>query len=300
MSYSICNVLLEAGIPRIKRWLPFKMDEGDLRNRIRNKMIRPTTIPQTIEELLIEQAISREALALAFEHHKSLATELKGIQRAGTMDRWVEQQLGSNISLIRMMELGLLIGSGGVLSHAPRRVQAALMLIDAFEPEGITRLAVDSIFMMPQLGVLASVNPEASAQVFERDCLIRLGTVISPVGPDPSGRRVPELVRVEGTLPGGETFDVSIAYGEMKRIPVPEEATVAITVIPARGYDVGAGPGRGVKTEIEGGVCGLILDGRGRPLALPEDEAERNEKLVEWFRALQTYPDEPLNRLIGR
>jgi len=33
------------------RWVPFEMDERDLRNRVRNKMIRPTTIPQTLTEL---------------------------------------------------------------------------------------------------------------------------------------------------------------------------------------------------------------------------------------------------------
>ena len=32
------------------------------------------------------------------------------------------------------------------------------MLIDAFMPEGITQIAVDSIFMMPQLGVLANID----------------------------------------------------------------------------------------------------------------------------------------------
>ena len=52
-------------------------------------------------------------------------------------------------SLIEMMALDMLVGSGGVLSHAPRREQSCAMLIDAFQPEGVTRLAVDSIFMMP-------------------------------------------------------------------------------------------------------------------------------------------------------
>ena len=61
---------------------------------------------------------------------------------------------------MNMLLLDLIVGSGGVLSHAPRRHQAMLMMIDAFQPEGITRLAVDSIFMMPQLGVLAQVNRE--------------------------------------------------------------------------------------------------------------------------------------------
>ena len=45
-----------------------------------------------------------------------------------------------------------------------RREQSAKMLIDAFMPEGINEIAVDSIFMMPQLGVLANIdNPEFGA-----------------------------------------------------------------------------------------------------------------------------------------
>ena len=48
-------------------------------------MIRPTTIPQTLEDLLIEQAIAREALRLAFEQHKPLAVGLKGVQQERTI-----------------------------------------------------------------------------------------------------------------------------------------------------------------------------------------------------------------------
>ncbi len=78
MSYSVSNVLAEAGIANILRWVPFAIDEEELRNRIGNKMIRPTTIPQTLEELKIEQAIAREALRLAFIQHKEFAVELQG------------------------------------------------------------------------------------------------------------------------------------------------------------------------------------------------------------------------------
>ena len=301
LSYSICNVLLEAGLARIARWLPFTMDEGDLRNRIRNKMIRPTTVPQTLEELLIEQAIAREALALAFVHHKSLATGLKGVHHGGTFDRFMDQKSlapGAQ-SLIDMMRLGLLIGSGGVLSHAPRRVQAALMLIDGFEPCGVTPLAVDSIFMMPQLGVLATVHPEASAQVFDRDCLIRLGSVVAPVGQTPAKGEV-EIMRLKGTLPDGQAFNEGLKYGEMKRFPLGEGDKLTVQINPTHGFDAGAGPGHAVEAQVEGGVCGLILDGRGRPLALPEDAATRAKKLIEWFRSLDCYPAEPFKRLIER
>ena len=80
-----------------------------------------------------------------------------------------------------MKSLNLIVGAGGVLSHAPRRAQSFMMMIDAFKPEGVTEIAVDSIFMMPQLGVLSSIHPEAALEVFERDCLVRLGTSIYPI-----------------------------------------------------------------------------------------------------------------------
>jgi len=167
MSYSISNVVKEAGLKNIMRWVPFHMDEKDLRNRIRNKMIRPTTIPSTLDELQIEQAISREALRLALEQHKTMAVGLKGVQKERTISDAFEQT-STGETLVNMLTLNLIVGSGGVLSHAPRRVQSALMMIDAFLPEGITMLTVDSIFMMPQLGVLSTVHEKAATEVSKR------------------------------------------------------------------------------------------------------------------------------------
>src|SRR5271163_1044196 len=92
------------------------------------------------------------------------------------------------------MALDLLVASGGVLSHAPRMEQTAAMLIDAFEPEGITTLAKDSIFMMPHLGVLAQVHPQAAIEVFERDCLVYLGTCVAPKGAGKPGKSCFEYI----------------------------------------------------------------------------------------------------------
>ena len=179
MSYSVSNVLAEAGLDQIMRWVPFDIEEADLRDRIKNKMIRPTTIPQLMQELQVEQAIAREALRLAFDQHRALAVGLKGVQSKRTLADVFEQG-ATGESLVEMMALDMLVGSGGVLSHAPRREQSCAMLIDAFQPEGITRLAVDSIFMMPHLGVLSTVDERAATEVFERDCLIYLGTCVAP------------------------------------------------------------------------------------------------------------------------
>jgi uncharacterized protein (TIGR01319 family) len=287
MSYSISNVLAEAGIDNIIRWIPFSIDEGDLRNRIKNKMIRPTTIPQTLEELSIEQAISREALRLAFDQHKSLAVGLKGVQKERTISDTFDQS-GSGASLINMRDLNLLVGSGGVLSHAPRRVQSSLMLLDAFLPEGVTELAVDSIFMMPQLGVLADVNDKAATDVFVHDCLVRLGTTIAPIGPGKEGSR---CLKAVFTMPDGRREEVEVPYGAMRRIPLAAHETAEALLDPAGSFDVGAGKGKSLKTVCRGGTVGVILDCRGRgPFALPRENGERIRKLVEWCTSLDVYP----------
>jgi uncharacterized protein (TIGR01319 family) len=292
MSYSICNVLLEAGVANIRRWIPFDIDEGELRNRIRNKMIRPTTIPQTLDDLIIEQAISREALRLAFIHHKSLAVGLRGVHKQRTIGDTFEQT-GSGDSYINMMDLGLLIGSGGVLSHAPRRAQAAMMMLDAFQPEGITMLAVDSIFMMPQLGILSSVHPKASMQVFDRDCLIKLGSAIAPAGPSGSAKDGDQCVKVELEF-DGKTVVEEVPYGSMKLIALEDGKKAKAVIHPSRQFDVGKGFGHALETTVSGGVVGLTIDCRGRVFDVPEDKVLRNKKLVEWFRAMNLYPEESL------
>ena len=284
MSYSFSNVFADAGIDNVMRWVPFDMEERDLRNRIKNKMIRPTSIPYLMTELVVEQAMAREALRLSFDQHKLLATGLKGVQRVNDISAMFSFGEAPEDTLVNVMELDMLIGSGGVLSHAPRRAQSAMMMIDAFLPEGVTQLTVDSIFMMPQLGVLANVHPEAATQVFEKDCLIYLGTCIAPVGPSKEGRTV-----LTGTIAG---TDFELRYGELKVIPmaVGEKSTAVLR--PSRGLDVGAGRGNPLEKTVHGGVAGIILDGRGRrPFQVPKDKKERIEKLLAWNKALDLYPE---------
>ncbi len=286
MSYSVSNVLAEAGIENVMRWVPFDLPELGVRNRIKNKMIRPTTVPQSLSDLKLEQAIAREALRLAFEQHKSFAVGLKGVQQERTISDAFSQS-ASGETLVNMMDLNLLVGSGGALSHAPRRQQAAMMLIDGFLPEGVTRLAVDSIFMMPQLGVLAEVHEKAATEVFEKDCLIHLGTLVAPVGTGPEGK---PCVRIEVRLPDGTAVDEEIPFGNMRVYPLGVGETAELKATPARGFDVGAGPGKVVERKVAGGVVGLMIDARGRPFTLPTDEKARVAKLEKWAAAFDAYP----------
>ena len=283
MSYSVSNVLAEAGLGQIMRWVPFDIEEADLRDRIKNKMIRPTTIPQLMQELQVEQAIAREALRLAFDQHRALAVGLKGVQSKRTLADVFEQG-ATGESLVEMMALDMLVGSGGVLSHAPRREQSCAMLIDAFQPEGVTRLAVDSIFMMPHLGVLSTVDERAATEVFERDCLIYLGTCVAPVGEGKDGE---VCLQYEIDLPDGRQTG-QLQVGQLQWMSLADGEEVEVSLQPTRRWDVGAGPGQALNARVRGGVVGLVLDGRGRPIQMAADQ-DRRRQISDWQQALNLY-----------
>lgn len=286
MSYSISNVLVEAGLEAVKRWLPFEIEEQNLRNRIKNKMIRPTTIPQTLEELKLEQALAREALRLALTQHKQLAVGLKGVQQERTIaDAFAQRMAGE--TLIDLWRLHLIIGSGGILSHAPRRVQAMMMMIDAFEPVGVTQLAVDSIFMMPHLGVLSTVDEKIAAEVFVKDCLIPLGTSVAAEG---SGRPGDPCFQFLIAFPSGKAIKDAISFGEIRRYPLGPGEEATLEAVPTKDFDLGAGKGKKVAERVKGGIVGLILDARGRPLNLAKDPQRRVEQLKRWAKAVDLYP----------
>jgi hypothetical protein len=203
-------------------------------------------------------------------------------------------QSSSGESLVNMMDLDLLVGSGGVLSHAPRRGQSARMLIDSFMPEGITQLAVDSIFMMPQLGVLANIEKEdlaeearkAALEVFHKDCLIRLGTCITPVGKAKEGAII---LTAEFSMPDGSTVKHELKKDELFRIEASYEPIQA-KLTPDKKMDIGAGKGESIETTVYGGVVGLILDGRDRPITIPTDSESRLSSLKAWSEAVNEYP----------
>jgi uncharacterized protein (TIGR01319 family) len=293
MSYSVTNVMKEAGIRNIMRWIPFKLDEENVSSRLMNKMIRPTTIPQTLEDLIVEHSVAREALRLGLEHHKTIATRLKGIQVQRTIADIFDQALEE--TYIKMMDIDIIAGTGGLLSHAPRRIQPMYILTDAWQPEGITKMFQDSVFMMPHLGVLSTVHRDAAWNIFDKDCLVRLGTCVAPAG---SGQPGEHVMTVKLEMPDGRTLEEKLEYGEVKRISLAERQEAEAEITLARGFDMGEGPGHAVKSTIMGGVGGVLLDARGRPLKLPEDDDARKEMLLKWFMALELYPEEDLKELV--
>ena len=286
MSYSICNVLSEAGVQNVSRWVPFEIDSSNLTNRIANKMIRPTTIPQTLEDLKIEQALAREALRLSFIQHKEFAVSLKGIQQERTISDTFDQKM-SGETIVDMLKLNLIVGSGGVLSHAPRRSQAMRMIIDSFLPIGFTEIAVDSIFMMPQLGVLSTFHEQAAVEVFHKDCLIKLGTCVSPIGEFSNDKVLFNyIIKVNDT-----TFEGEIKFGEIKLLDIPM-GTYDCKIQLDKNVDLGFGKGQTFEGSINGGEVGIILDGRGREINFHNDNSDRINQINKWSSFTNEYSKE--------
>ena len=259
------NVLQTRGLEAIMRWLPFEPNPGEIESLITEKELHPASVPQDSRELLIEQAIAREALRAALTQ-----------ARAG----WPAELSGPYTMLMPYLEP--IIGGGSVLGRAPRPGQAALMLLDALEPIGITTLVLDSGGLLPALGACALAQPLATVQALDAGGLLTLGTVVTPVGRARLGETV---LSVKMKYQSGGGLEVEVAAGSLEVLPLPLGQKAVLDLKPRRNIDVGrGGPGRGGKAiEVQGGLVGLVIDARGRPLTLPPDAEKRRERVQQWL-----------------
>jgi hypothetical protein len=253
-------VLRAAGAASVLRWLPDTVEEAELREYVLKRMLRPRLLPATSREFEFEHALAREAILLAL---RAPGSGIAGLQ-----------------------PLDVLVGTGGALAHAPQPAQAALVLLDALQPRGITSLVLDVAQVLGPLGGLASVAPALSAAVAETDAVVaQLGPVVSTVGPAPTGQ---PAVRITLEYSDGTRTVAEVAPGALARLPLAPGARALLSLFPAPTIDIGLGPGQQAKASepLEGGMLGLIIDARGRPLVLPQQEEERLARVRDWRRAL--------------
>ncbi len=265
--YGMGGVLANRGIAAIHRWLPFPISERDLLHWLLNKMLRPHVPPATREELLIEHAVAREALACA-------------------LDALWDQH--------RDAEYDLVIVGGGILRHAPSPGLAVLTVLDALQPSAAESvlaldLHLDSLGLMNACGALAFTEADAALTLFERDLMRNtpLATVVVALG---DGRPGETAVEAELQVQGGATRHVRVAHGEIARLNLSPGRRGQLTLRPAGGVRIGRNaPGVEVASDvaaISGSALGIVIDARGRPLRLPEDSRARQDMLWSWLLAL--------------
>src|SRR5207245_10457008 len=95
-------------------------------------------------------------------------------------------------------------------------------------------------------------------------------------------------MRVGLEYSNGRQVMVDVMTGSLEVVPLPVNEQALLTLYPAPSVDVGLGSGERARAaeEIDGGLLGLIIDARGRPLVLPDEAKERQNRLSLWMQAI--------------
>lgn len=243
----------------ILHWAPVDLEASQLNDFIYDKAIHPQTVPLTEDEVFLEQAIARILLR-------------QTLSQAARSWGWPTQGLS-------LPSLNLMVLRGSVLANSPRPGQALLTVLDALQPSGVFSVAVDRHGILPMLGLMALQDPAAVVQILEGGVLHELGWVIAPVGAGTLGDHALHIVVASEDK--GE-YHIDAEFGELIAVPLAQGASAELRLKPDKKVDVGRGPGRGRKITVHGGAVGLVVDVRGRPLTLPEEDEERRRRLRQW------------------
>lgn len=188
MSYSISNVLSEVGVQGIKRWLPKNISESYIANYISNKMLYPQFVPKDDVFVMIEQACAIEAINISFKQHMEMHfyevkwnqfAQVKNAARDPFYEHVYTEKVISGMKF-NLAGLDVVIGAGGVISHAPSKLQALHVIVHGFKPLGMTEIWRDKHFISPHLGKLSNIREKAADELLNTVCTERLGLSLRP------------------------------------------------------------------------------------------------------------------------
>ena len=247
----------------IMRWLPLDIAPSVVRDYLYQRSLYPGTIPATKEDHAIGHAVSRQVLHLAMqEARRNFPTEARLLRK----------------DLMPLFEP--ILAGGGALSNAPTPGQSLLLLLDALQPVGITSIILDQNNLLPLLGAAAESNYLLPVQVLESGAFMSLGTIVSVISPASYGMPV---IKARLTYEDGSDARVEVKLGGLEILPLNMGQTARLTLQPLNRSDIGNGPGRNAAIQVAGGVMGVVIDARGRPLSLPEDPVRRRELFKKWL-----------------
>ena len=263
----LAGLLELSSMEDILRWLPFQSNADSVREYIYTKISYPHSIPATPEDLAMEHALTTQILQVAIKRAiRSFPVSARRMQP--DLLPWFEP----------------IIATGRVFGHAPLPGQIITMLLNGLQPVGVTTIALDQNNLAASLGAAAGVSPLLTIQALDATNFLNLGTVITPVGQATPGTPV---LRVKVSYANGSENIIDVKNGSLEVIPVPAAQAARLQVQPLHRFDVGmGGPGVGGKVDVVGGALGVIIDARGRPLAMPQDPARRAEQMKKWLWTL--------------
>jgi len=263
---ALSNLLEFAPLEDITRWLTIEISPEFIQDYLQQKGSYPSSIPATREDMVIEQAITRQALFLAAE--------------------LIKKKIPSKIPHLfdyALPEFEAILVSGSALVNAPTFGQALLMLLDSLQPVGTVTFILDQNHLLPMLGAIADVNPSVPVQVLESGVFEGLAFVVTPVS---SARQGTQLLSGSLIYNDGKEITFEVDQGTLEVLPLPIGRSGKLILEPRHNVDVGFGFGGKGEVQVSGTYLGVVFDARGRPLKLPANDTQRREMMKNWLWAL--------------
>lgn len=257
MGYGLRSALEVSRIDEIESWLNLHVPQDELRDYLYQKSLFPHTIPLSEEGLAIEEAMARQILRLSANHLQNQRT---------TMPHSFEP----------------IVVSGGFFSQLPLPGQAMLAVLDGIQPVGIGIVLSDPHGLLGALGAIAQLNSILPVQVLE-SAFQNLGTVISPISDSRYGT---PILKVRLEVEQGEEMRLEVKQGALIKLPLKPGHVARIHLEPLNRTEVDPRRKNGGSFKIVGGLCGAVIDARGRSLQLPEDPARRLDMHKKWLATL--------------
>lgn len=250
----------------VYHWTAAPLRQAEVARYLANQHLFPGTIPQTLSELAVSQSLARYRIRSA-------------------MAGLAERNTGSDYDDVKGLQghYETVIASGAVLTAAPTAGQALLILLDGLQPWREVRFVLDRQHILPLLGLLGEAEPLLPVHVLDSDAFVSLGTVVPVVSEESEGVLI---ASINVAMESGKAYEVDIPQGALRRLIIPPGEAVSLVLEPISGVDVGAGPGVSRKIKVRGGLLGVVIDARGRPLNLPKDDEARVERLRSWLWVL--------------
>lgn len=266
MGNGLSNILKHSQVEEITRWVPMNVSPNYVIDYIQNKIIHPNTLPMTHQDTYLEQALGRVILARAVRESMSSFPRDAHRLEANTLPVFDP-----------------IVISGGVFTGAPSPAHSLLMILDALQPTGIQRILLDKNHLAPGLGAASIVVPALVSQLlFDPTVFINLGFVVSPIS---RARQGAPVLQVRVQYEAGHETTIKIHQGNIESIPIPLGQRARVYLDPLSRSNIGLGPGRSTSMQVVGGLFGLVIDARGRPLELPSSADLRHNLLLKWQRA---------------
>jgi hypothetical protein len=247
------RVVARAGLDAVRRWIPWAVDAPTLLERVFNRARWPDAVAADRLGLILVLALAHEAIG-----HVLAEADALGI--------------GAALRAARTVALC------GTVARVPRASQGVLLAADALGLTGASSLSRDDDDALVAIGGLAARmramdggDPDRVLAAATARAAVPLAFLV-PAAPSRKGRV---------TVNGADGFtDAALDRGALFSLPATGPVEVRL-------------PGIAALVRGVAGSHGVVVDVRGRPVALPPRDAERVPTVARWYAALDALAPEP-------